>query len=144
MSTMDLAQAVMERIETLAGISEEPDRLTRGYGSPALRQANGLVGAWMREAGLLVSEDTFGNLIARREGTEAQGKTFLLGSHLDTARNAGKCDGALGILMGIAAVAQLQQNQTPLPYSPEVVGFADSQGLRFQTAHLGSRIMAGR
>src|SRR3954452_11510873 len=122
MSAIDLAQTVMERIEALARISEEPDRLTRTFGSPAMRQANELVGSWMREAGMTVSEDAIGNLIGRYPGHDGRGKTFLLGSHLDTVRDAGKFDGPLGVLTAIACVQHLHQNKTQLPFNIEVIG----------------------
>jgi allantoate deiminase len=144
MSTIDLAQTVMERIETLARISEEPNCLTRTFGSPAMRQANELVAAWMREAGMSVSQDAIGNLIGRYPGSEHSSQTFLLGSHLDTVRDAGKYDGPLGVLSAIACVHQLNQSQTKLPFAIEVVAFADEEGARFQTTYLGSRVLAGR
>ncbi|MDB6016185.1 MAG: allantoate amidohydrolase [Pedosphaera sp.] len=144
MSTIDLAQTVMERIEALARISEEPDRLTRTFGSPAMRQANDLVATWMREAGMTVSEDAIGNVIGRYPGREESGKTFLLGSHLDTVRDAGKYDGPLGVIAAIACVQQLHQSQTLLPFAIEVIGFADEEGVRYQTTYLGSKVLTGR
>jgi allantoate deiminase len=140
MPNKELARTVMQRIEALAKISEEPDRLTRTYGSPAMRQANDLVGSWMREAGMTVSEDAIGNLIGRLPGS-GEGKTFILGSHLDSVRNAGKFDGPLGVLMAIACVQQLEKNR--LPFSVEVAAFADGDGARFETSYLGSRALAG-
>jgi allantoate deiminase len=143
MSTIDLAQTVMERIEALAKISEEPDRLTRTYGSAAMKKANELVGSWMQEAGMTVSGDAIGNLIGHYPGSGDYPKTFLLGSHLDTVRDAGKFDGALGVLAGIACVQQLHQSNTRLPFAIDVLGFADEEGARFQTTYLGSRAVAG-
>lgn len=143
MSNVELAQKVMERIEALGRISEEPDRLTRTFCSPAMRQANDLVGSWMREAGMTVSEDAVGNLIGRYPAQGERAKTFLLGSHLDTVRDAGKFDGPLGVLVAIACVQQLNQQKIRLPFSLEVIGFADEEGVRYQTTYLGSRAMAG-
>ena len=53
----------MQRIEALAQISEDAERLTRTFASPAMRKANELVGSWMREAGMSVRTDAIGNLI---------------------------------------------------------------------------------
>ncbi|MDB6122560.1 MAG: allantoate amidohydrolase [Pedosphaera sp.] len=143
MSNIDPAGTVMERIEALARISEEPGRLTRTFCSPAMRQANDLVGSWMREAGMTVSEDAIGNLIGRYPGRDERAKTFLLGSHLDTVRDAGKFDGPLGVITAIACVQQLHQNQVQLPFAIEVIGFADEEGVRYQTTYLGSKALAG-
>ena len=68
---------------------------------------------------------------------------MLLGSHLDTVREAGKFDGALGVLVAIACVRQLHETATRLPFSIEVIGFADEEGVRYHTAYLGSKVLAG-
>ena len=63
---MSTAAAVLERCAALGAVSEEPGRLVRRYATPAMREANELVGGWMRDAGLAVREDAAGNLIGRR------------------------------------------------------------------------------
>ena len=102
--TKELAQTVMERIEALGQISDEPGHLTRTFCSPAMRRANDLVASWMRAAGLAVREDVIGNLIGHYPAAKPDEKILLLGSHLDTVRDAGKFDGPLGVLTAIAAV----------------------------------------
>lgn len=139
----DLAQKVMDRINALAQISEDAGRLTRTFASPAMRRANDLVGSWMREAGMAVREDAIGNLIGHYPADKPAGKTLLFGSHLDTVRDAGKFDGALGVLVAIACVQHLHGSKTRLPLAIEVVGFADEEGVRYQTAYLGSQVLAG-
>src|ERR1700729_3403974 len=94
--TQKVAAKVMERLEALGRISEKSGHLTRTFCSPAMRRANDLVGSWMRDAGMTVSEDALGNLIGRYPGRDDRAKTFILGSHLDTVREAGKFDGPLG------------------------------------------------
>ena len=135
------AKTVMERCERLGNISEEGNALTRPYGSGAMREANDTVSGWMREAGMTVRRDAIGNLIGRYKGTGE--KVLILGSHLDTVRDAGKYDGPLGILVAIACVRQLHDRDERLPFSVEVVAFADEEGLRFGTSFLGSSAHAG-
>jgi allantoate deiminase len=137
------AQRVMRRLEALAQISDEPNQLTRTYGSTAMRRANDLVAEWMREAGMTVREDAIGNLIGRYEAACPDSKTFLFGSHLDTVRNAGAFDGALGVIIAIESVQRLHIASTRLPFALEVAGFCDEEGVRFQTTYLGSRALAG-
>ena len=144
MNNSELAQEVMERIDALGKISEEPDRLTRPFGSAAMRKANDLVASWMRDAGMTVSEDAIGNLIGHYPGRDERSKTFIIGSHLDTVRDAGKYDGTLGVIAGIACVKQLHEQKQHLPFAVEVVGFADEEGVRFQTTYFGSKVMAGK
>jgi allantoate deiminase len=137
------AKVIMQRIEALAQISEEPGRLTRTFASPAMRRANQLVGSWMRDAGLQVCEDAAFNLLGRWNSKQRGAKTFLLGSHLDTVRDAGKFDGPLGVITAIAAVESLRERGVSLPFNLEIVGFSDEEGVRYQTAYLGSRAFAG-
>lgn len=139
----DLAATVMRRIDALAEISDAPSGLTRTFASPAMKRANELVGTWMREAGMSVRTDAIGNLIGHYPSAQPDGKILLLGSHLDTVRDAGKFDGPLGVLVAIACVQQLQASQTRLPFAIEVVGFADEEGVRYQSTYLGSRALAG-
>ena len=103
-------------------------------------------------------EDAIGNLIGHypaegysgtdasargATGTPHAGKVLLLGSHLDTVRNAGKFDGPLGVLLAIACIEELRRRKARLQFGLEVVGFADEEGVRYQTAYLGSKVLAG-
>jgi len=139
----DFATTVAQRLDSLAQISEEDGGLTRTFASPAMRRANELVGEWMREAGMSIRTDAIGNLIGHYSGATPDAKILLLGSHLDTVRDAGRFDGALGVLVAIACVQHLHETKTRPPFAIEVVGLADEEGLRFQSTYLGSRAMAG-
>jgi len=150
LNSTDLARIVMQRIDALAEISDDPNCLTRTLCSPAMRRANALVGSWMQEAGMLVRTDAIGNVIGRYPAAPLKSKIknhrskiFLLGSHLDTVRNAGKFDGPLGVLVAIACVEHLNDSKIRLPFAIEVIGFADEEGVRYQTTYLGSKVLAG-
>jgi allantoate deiminase len=136
---LSTAASVLERCAALGRVSEEPERLVRRYATPAMREAYGLVGGWMRDAGLVVREDAAGNLIGRREGP---GRTLVLGSHLDTVVDAGRYDGPLGVLAAIAVLERMWDRA--LPYAVEVIAFADEEGVRYGTTFLGSSAVAGR
>jgi len=143
MGLLDLSRELMRRCDVLGGVSEERGQLTRTFASPAMRRANKLVGAWMRSAGLTVREDAAFNLLGRWESKKRHAKTLLLGSHLDTVRNAGKYDGPLGVLTAIAAIQSLREHQIELPFHVEIVGFSDEEGVRYHSTYLGSRALAG-
>ncbi len=140
---MDAGTRLFERCEALAVLSETTDGLTRTYLSPQHRQANALVGEWMRQAGMQVWQDAVGNICGRYEGQREGAPALLLGSHLDTVRNAGKYDGMLGVVTGIELVARLNARGERLPFAIEVVGFGDEEGVRFGITLLGSRGMDG-
>ncbi len=143
MELLDLSRQLMRRCDELGAITDEPGRITRTFASSGMRHANKLVGAWMRAAGLQVREDAAFNLIGRWNSPKRGAKTFLLGSHLDTVRDAGKYDGPLGVLTAIAAVQSLRARGVTLPFNLEIVGFSDEEGVRYQTAYLGSRAFTG-
>ena len=161
------ARLLADRLDELGRVTDEPGRLTRTFLSPAMERANALVGRWMREAGLTVREDDTGNLVGRLaagpepvEGTANVGarlvrargrtqgaplpKTLLLGSHLDTVRNAGRFDGALGVVLPIVALAELKRRGVTLPYAVEVLGFSEEEAVRFTGAYIGSKAYTGR
>ena len=84
------ARLVLERCAALGGISEEPNRLTRRFATTALTRAGNSVAAWMRGAGMAVRRDNVGNVLGRYEGQRPGAPALLLGSHLDTVRDAGR------------------------------------------------------
>lgn len=138
------AAMIMARCARLGAISEEEGRLTRRFATAALREAMALVGEWCRAAGMAVSFDAAGNLCARYEGDGRDDRTLLLGSHLDSVRDAGRYDGPLGVLTALAVVELLHERGERLPFAIEVWGFADEEGLRYQTSYLGSLAAIGQ
>jgi len=137
------AARVMARCDALAEISESPDGLTRVYLSPEQLRANARVAEWMQAAGMHTWQDAVGNICGRYEGAEAGAPALLLGSHLDTVRNAGRYDGMLGVLSAIETVQWLHDRQQRLPMAIEIVGFGDEEGTRFGITLLGSRGLTG-
>ena len=135
------AATILARCDELAAISEEDGRLTRRFATPALREAGETVRGWMEAAGMTVRRDAVGNIIGRGPGSG--GRTLLIGSHLDTVRDAGRYDGPLGVLVGIACVEVLRDRGATLPYAIEVVVFADEEGTRYGTSYLGSAAFTG-
>jgi allantoate deiminase len=137
------ALSLGRRLDELGRVTDQPGGLTRTFLSDAMRRANALVGGWMREAGLKVRVDATGNLIGRAEARPKGAKTLLAGSHLDTVCDAGRFDGSLGVLLPIAAMAELRRKGVKLPFSVEVLGFSEEEGVRFSSAYLGSKGYAG-
>jgi len=133
----------MARCDELAACSEETDRITRPYGSAALVAAMEQVARWMELAGMAPRRDAIGNLRGRYGGSDPNAPALLLGSHLDSVRDAGRYDGPLGVLVATATVERLHRARRRLPFPIEIAAFADEEGLRFQTAYLGSKAVAG-
>ena len=137
------AARVMQRSDQLAQISETPGALTRVYLSPEHLRANAQVAQWMNDAGMLTWQDAVGNICGRYEGATEGASAVLLGSHLDTVRNAGRYDGMLGVLSAIEIVDWLNRHAIRLAQAVEIVGFGDEEGTRFGVTLLGSRGLTG-
>jgi len=137
------AERIWDRCEQLARCSEHPGKLTRVFLSKEQVEASQLVLGWMREAGMVARLDAIGNVVGRYEGNRPGLPCLMLGSHLDTVRDAGKYDGMLGVVTAIECVASLNARGKRLPFAVEVVGFADEEGVRFGATLLGSHAIAG-
>ncbi len=141
----DHASQIMRRSDELAAFTTVPGQVTRLYGTTALLDARDRLDAWMRSAGMTTRTDSVGNLIGRYDAdtNSPVPKTFLVGGHFDSVVDAGRYDGTLGILSGIAVVDHLRETGRRLPFAIEVIAFVDEEGNRFHTSFLGSSPVAG-
>jgi len=140
------AARVMARCDALAECSDHPEALTRLYLGPGMKQAHARVAEGMHAAGLAGRTDAAGNLVGRRAASNAAPESsdtpvLLLGSHLDTVPDAGRYDGALGVIAALEAVEQLGDER--LPFHLDVIGFSEEEGVRYAMPYLGSRAIAG-
>jgi allantoate deiminase len=140
----ELAAEILTRCEILGLESERPGALTRTFLSAPMHRVHEHLSGWMRGAGMEVRLDPAANLIGRlaASGGGAEAPILVIGSHLDTVPEAGKYDGALGVLLGVAAIEALGGRR--LPFAVEVVGFSEEEGVRYQTPYLGSLALSGR
>jgi hydantoinase/carbamoylase family amidase len=139
-----LSQTVMARCDAVAQLTETPGAITRTYLSAEHAKANRLVGGWMAEAGMTVRIDAVGSVVGRYDGIGPDAPMVVLGSHLDSVRNAGRYDGVLGVILSVAVVQGLAAEGRRLPIAIEVVGFGEEEGVRFGTSLIGSHALAGR
>ena len=90
---------------------------------------------------MTVRVDGAGNLRGVYPGSPARAPRLFLGSHLDTVVRAGAFDGVLGVVLAIAIVDGLEHRR--LPFTIEVVGFSEEEGVRFGVPFIGSRALVG-
>jgi allantoate deiminase len=148
MTSIEQAREVMRQCRLLAECTEDavPGVTTRTFLSKPMRDVHTRLASWMARAGMSVRVDAVGNLRgvypAAVSATPAPASPrFFIGSHLDTVPNAGAFDGVLGVVLGAALVEMLGRRR--LPFSIEVVGFSDEEGVRFSVPFIGSRALAG-
>ncbi len=136
------ARRVMARCDELARVTAAPGTIERVYLSPEHARVNRLAAEWMREAGMTTRQDAAGNQVGRVGAPDQP--ALMLGSHLDTVRDAGRYDGIAGVLMALEVVRLLTgPDAAPLPFALEVIAFSDEEGTRFGKALLGSSAVAG-
>src|SRR6185503_19020532 len=82
--------------------------LYRTLYTPAWQEAVDLVRRWLEEEGLEPRTDAVGNLFGRLPGRESA-RVVLSGSHVDTVKQGGRYDGALGIHAAITAIGALRK-----------------------------------
>ena len=140
--TSAFGDRIMTRADALAEFSEYNDKLCRRYLTPEHRAAITLLSEWMESAGMEVHIDAAANCIGRYEAAEPDAPAVLVGSHIDTVRDAGRYDGMLGILCAIECVDALHATNTRLDHAIEVVAFGDEEGVRFKATLLGSSAIA--
>jgi allantoate deiminase len=147
----EAARRVLARADELAAFTEEPGRITRPLATPALAQAMARLRGWMHEAGMETRSDALGNLAGRRGPA---GPALMIGSHLDSVADAGRYDGILGVLVGLAVVEQLEDE---IPFlgsrafigrlEPHELGLRDPDGITLAqaigTSELGEPLFEG-
>ena len=138
-----IGDRVLDWADQLARFSDSPDYLCRTYLSPEHRAANDQVAQWMLALDMTTWEDAAGNLWGRYSGQQ-DGPALVMGSHLDTVRDAGRYDGMLGVLVPLMALQILHDAGERPAQSVEIVAFADEEGTRFGTTLLGSRAVTGQ
>jgi allantoate deiminase len=116
-------QRIFQRLEELYAIGDGLGA-NRPHPSPQEDEAHELSAGWLREAGLAVEIDSYGNLLGR----SGRRDDVWVGSHLDSVPEGGRFDGALGVVAAIEAVAQAGCG-TVAAFRGEEVGCVGSRAL---------------
>ena len=125
----------------LADATRIDGEIWRAAYTPEDKTAKKIMREWIEGLGLEYREDAVGNVYGRLPGK--QPGTVLTGSHLDTVKDGGKYDGALGVVAGVAALGYLKQSGFVPNYSVEVVGLMEEEGSRFASSCQGSCAICG-
>ncbi|HET9045369.1 MAG TPA: M20/M25/M40 family metallo-hydrolase, partial [Casimicrobiaceae bacterium] len=140
---MRFGDELMRQADALARFTEDAPQITRTYLSDQHKQAGEYLIGLMKRAGMEAGFDALGNIVGRYIADDPNAPVVMTGSHQDSVRNAGKYDGLFGIITAIACVKDLHDRGKRLPYTFEVVGFGDEEGVRFGVTLIGSKAMAG-
>jgi N-carbamoyl-L-amino-acid hydrolase len=137
-------QRLTGELDRLAAFSDAPaPAVTRIAYSEQDTRARDYVKGLCRAAHLEVREDAVGNTLARLAGSEPDLPPVATGSHIDTAPNAGRYSGTVGVLGGLEAIRALQAGGFQPRRSVELILFSASEPTRFGIGCLGSRLLSG-
>ena len=135
---------LLSDIEALAAISDaDPPAVTRIVFTPTDLKARAWLRAQCEEAGLTVRQDAIGNTFARWNGSDIAAPAVGTGSHIDAIPNAGKFDGAVGVLGGLEAIRALRRSGFRPTNSIELLVLTSEEPTRFGIGCLGSRLLSG-
>jgi len=96
----------------------------------------------MESLELKIREDPVGNIFGKKNGTIAEKKKIMFGSHLDTVKNGGLFDGLLGIVAGLECLYTISENDYITNNSLELVAFNAEEGSDLKGT-FGSRAIMG-
>ncbi|EPR10928.1 allantoate amidohydrolase [Agrobacterium sp. TS43] len=130
-------------LDALAQITDPERPWTRRAFSPRFDEGRDYLRRRFLGEGLNVSTDAGGNLIGRREGTEPQAGTIMLGSHSDTVPDGGRFDGVAGVVVALEVARILSRRGVALRHNLAVVDFLAEEVSIFGVSCIGSRAMAG-
>lgn len=98
----------------------------------------------MKEAGLDVKVDAFGNIIGHLPGADETLPSVMIGSHADSVPDGGNYDGIAGVLTGIEIARSMKDDGFVNDRGLEIVIFACEESSRFDAGTLGSGAMRGK
>lgn len=100
---------------------------------------------WMRELAMDVRIDQIGNIFGTLPASSSHGTdgVLMMGSHIDTVKNAGALDGCYGVLAGLAVVRAFRAAGVAPPRPITVAAFTNEEGVRYQPDMMGSLVHAG-
>jgi N-carbamoyl-L-amino-acid hydrolase len=136
---------VARDLDALAAIGKLGEGAVRRLAfTPEDMKARDYVINQMKQTGLEVRLDAFGNIFGRRAGLDAERACVIFGSHIDTTAVAGRFDGTVGVVGALEVMRLLNDNEISTRRPLEVVVFAAEESTRFGVSLLGSRATAGR
>jgi len=100
------------------------------------KRSRDLIIYWMQSIKLKIKIDNLGNIFGFHNYSNKT-KPLLIGSHIDSVKNGGKYDGALGVV-GALEVIQTLIEKNKIEESIGLVVFTNEEGVRFAPDMMGS------
>ncbi len=141
------APQLLRQLRELGAIGQRPgdEGRTRIALSDDDRAGRDQLVRWMHDLELDVRIDQIGNVlgILHPDRGGLPQRPLMIGSHIDTVRNAGALDGCYGVLAGLAVARAYRQAGVSPTRGIVVAAFTNEEGVRFQPDMMGSLVYAG-
>ncbi len=135
--------AIKEHLLEIGGEGRGEDgAVNRLLFTPAYDRAAEKLMTYMEQSGLTAYRDSVGNIHGVLPATEKSAGTLYLGSHLDTVRDGGLYDGALGVIAGVECARRFAEEQDERSLSLHVLATNGEEGNDLGGT-FGSRCMMG-
>jgi N-carbamoyl-L-amino-acid hydrolase len=137
---------LLDSIKEMGAIGYDPetDGRTRLAFTDGDKAGRDLLCKLMWENGMEVRIDEIGNIFGVRNGSDESQLPLMIGSHIDTVRDAGMFDGVFGVLGGLEVVKTLNDNGIKTARPLVVAAFTNEEGARFQPDMMGSLYYTGK
>lgn len=134
-------KSMLEKLNTFN--SDPQNGTTRILFTQPEIEARNYIKEEMKKNGLVIREDSIGNIFATLKGSNPDLSPVWTGSHIDTVINAGMFDGMTGVVGGIEAARLIKESGVSHKRNIEVIVYTSEEPTRFGLGCLGSRAMAG-
>ena len=126
---------LIRRLDAINRIGyKENDGITRLALSEEDERARNIVIHRCEELGLKIRKDAVGNIWARKEGTDPNLPSVMMGSHIDTVPNGGRYDGTLGVMAAIEVMDWIHKKKILHRHPIELIVFVAEESSRFNIA----------
>lgn len=141
---LELKERIEQHINQIGEYTATPGKGTTRltYSQEDLKARNYIKGK-MREYGLEVREDGFGNIFGKLEGSLKDAPSVMVGSHFDSVPHGGSYDGPAGVVAALEVAGLFAKDNLTPRYPLEVVALVEEEGSRFGGGLMGSRGMVG-
>jgi hydantoinase/carbamoylase family amidase len=139
---MDL-NAIKEHLLDIGGVGRGEDgAVNRLLFTPEYDAAAEKLMAYMQASGLTVHRDSVGNIHGILPATRPNAPTLYTGSHLDTVRDGGLYDGAMGVIAGVECARRFVAEEIDRSFNLHILATNGEEGNDLGGT-FGSRCMMG-
>jgi N-carbamoyl-L-amino-acid hydrolase len=98
----------------------------------------------MKAIGANVETDDMANMYATLPGTDPSGKRIVMASHVDSVKNGGNYDGALGVMSAMEVLETMAAEKIPHRHPVTAMIWTNEEGSLYPPAMMSSGVITGK